>query len=251
MLETALATVTEQLVEQRVDESLSAHLRLGRDVLDDPPRPGWPWIVHDESAEQHAATPNVVRIFAVDALGRGGRRDLGQGHVEALVDESYAHIAAPGSPSSSATRNSDRWNMCTVSVVARRRRNASVAASSERVHVLPDPRSRCDRDAANITHVTRSRSFSVARRIPMLIWIDLSFGDHVVQDPAHHRRGQTGTRITVPLLPVKTTCDVNGRPLPSRRDVSEGVCAPGSVPPAVSGFRRSRMPVARHSGHDA
>jgi len=81
------------------------------------------------------------------------------------VDESYAHIAAPASPSSSATRKSDQWNKCTVSVVAKRRRNDDVAAPSEAFRYSQIPRSRCERDAASITHVSSSRSFSVARRI--------------------------------------------------------------------------------------
>src|SRR5262245_27303736 len=39
MLEAALATVTKKLVEQCVDEPLPAHLRPGRNLFDDPPRP--------------------------------------------------------------------------------------------------------------------------------------------------------------------------------------------------------------------
>ncbi len=48
------------------------------------------------------------------------------------------------------------------------------AASSVAFMYSQMPRSRCDRDAASITHVRRSRSFSVARRIRMLMPIDAS-----------------------------------------------------------------------------
>src|SRR5205809_961373 len=103
----------------------------------------------------YSGSSALMRSAAVAAIISGSAAS------KPCVDESYAHIAAPGSPSSSATRNSDHWNKCTVSVVAKRRRNDSVAASSDAFRYSQIPRSRCERDAASITHVSSSRSVSV------------------------------------------------------------------------------------------
>ena len=62
-------------------------------------------------------------------------------------------------------------NKCTVGLVARRRRNDNVSVSSVAFRYSQMPRSRWERAAANMTHVNRSRSFSVARRIRMLMRI--------------------------------------------------------------------------------
>src|SRR5947209_20449863 len=101
--------------------------------------------------------------------------------------------------------------MCTLSVVVRRRKKASVATSPEPFMYSQIPRSRWDRDAANITHVRRSTSSKAARRTLILIGTRLVLSwrpASVASLPDHERRVWLGG--------VHPIADVDGRSVPAR-----------------------------------